>query len=213
MNPAKTLLPVLLACALASVGARAGECLPINVRNPEGNYIVPGGMGDIVYRRVNGEELALDAYVQRHGRKRPAVIVVHGGRWESGSRIAFVGQFMEMLTRAGYNWFSIDYRSGGIQNYKDALDDLRAATDFIRCNAKKFRIDPNNLALIGEDAGAHLAAMFLVEKPAVVKAAVLIGGFYDLREIPNLKSRISNPDPKISNPDFLAEDFLAEASP
>jgi alpha-L-fucosidase 2 len=201
MIPAKTLLPCLLACALAPIGARASECLPINVRNPEGNYIVPGVMGDIVYRRVNGKELALDAYVQKHGRRRPAVIVVHGGGWESGSRVAFVGQFLEMLPRAGYNWFSVDYRLGGIQNYKDALDDLRAATDFIRCNAKRFRIDPDNIALFGEDAGAHLAAMLLTEKPAGVKAAVLIGGFYDLREIPNLESRISN------------SEFLAEASP
>src|SRR5262245_21287259 len=201
MDPAKTILPFLMACALAPIGARASECLPINVRNPEGNYIVPGVMGDIVYRRVNGKELALDAYVQKHGRKRPAVIVVHGGGWESGSRVAFVGQFLEMLTRAGYNWFSVDYRLGGIQNYKDALDDLRAATAFIRCNARWFRVDPDNIALFGEDAGAHLAAMLLTEKPAGVKAAVLIGGFYDLREIPNLESRIQN------------SEFLAEASP
>jgi acetyl esterase len=206
MNPSKTFLLLLLACAIAPIGARAGECLPINVRNPEGNYIVPGVMGDIVYRRAPGKELALDAYVQKHGRKRPAVIVVHGGGWNSGSRIAFVGQFLEMLTRAGYNWFSIDYRLGGVQNYKDALDDLRAATDFVRCNAKKFRIDPNNIALLGEDAGAHLAAMFLTEKPAGVQAAVLIGGFYDLREISNLKSQISNLKSRIP-------EFLAEASP
>ena len=158
-------------------------------------------MGDIVYRHVGDRELALDAYVQKHGRKRPAVIVIHGGGWDSGGRIAFVGQFLEMLTLAGYNWFSIDYRLGGIQNYKDALDDLRAATGFIRCNAGKFRIDPNNIALFGEDAGAHLAAMLLTERPAGVKAAALIGGFYDLSEIPSLKSRISNPE------------FLVEASP
>jgi hypothetical protein len=70
MNPAKTILVFLLACALAPIAARAGECMPINVRNPEGNYVVPGVMGDIVYRRVNGQELALDAYMQKHGRKR-----------------------------------------------------------------------------------------------------------------------------------------------
>ncbi|MGH9940522.1 MAG: alpha/beta hydrolase [Blastocatellia bacterium] len=222
MNPAKTSLLLLLACAFASIEALAGECLPVKVRNPEGNYIVPGAMGDIVYRQVGGRELALDAYVQKHGRKRPAVIVIHGGGWESGSRIAFVGQFLEMLTRAGYNWFSIDYRLGGIQNYKEALDDLRAATGFIRCNAGKFRINPDDIALFGEDAGAHLAAMFLTERPAGVKAAVLIGGFYDLREIPNLKSRIPNPESRISNLESQISnlksrisnpEFLVEASP
>src|SRR5262249_45174478 len=137
MNPAKTVLILSLACAFASIGTRAGECLPVKVRNPEGNYIVPGVMGNIVYRRVDGRELALDAYVQKRGDARPAVIVVRGGGWDSGSRIAFVGQFLETITRAGYNWFSIDYRLGGVRNYKNALDDLRAATDFIRCHAKE----------------------------------------------------------------------------
>jgi alpha-L-fucosidase 2 len=201
MKSTWTILPLLLALAFASIEARAGACLPVKVRNPEGNYIVPGAMGDIVYRRVNGVELSLDAYVQKHGRNRPAVVVIHGGGWDSGSRIAFVGQFLEMLTRAGYNWFSIDYRRGGVQGYKDALDDLRVAVDFIRCHAGKFRINRNNIALFGEDAGAHLAAMLAAEKPAGVKAAVLIGGFYDLREIQSVKSQISNPD------------FLTEASP
>jgi alpha-L-fucosidase 2 len=201
MKSTRTILPLLLALAFASIEARAGACLPVKVRNPEGNYITPGVMGDIVYRRVNGVELSLDAYVQKHGRNRPAVIVIHGGGWDSGSRIAFVGQFLEMLTRAGYNWFSIDYRLGGIGSYKDALDDLRVAIDFIRCHAGKFRIDRNNIALFGEDAGAHLAAMLAAERPAGVKVAVLISGFYDLREISYLKSQIPNLD------------LLTEASP
>jgi len=210
-----TILPLLLALGFASVEARGGACLPVQVRNPEGNYITPGVMGDIVYRRVNGGELSLDAYVQKHGRNRPAVIVIHGGGWDSGNRIAFVGQFLEMLTRAGYNWFSIDYRLGGIRNYKDALDDLRVAVDFVRCNAGKFRINRNNIALLGEDAGAHLAAMLAAEKPAGVKAAVLIGGFYDLREIPKFKSQIPNPESQISNLESQISnpDFLTEASP
>ncbi len=201
MNPAKTILLLSLAFAFAPTEIRAGECLPVKVRNPEGNYIVPGVMGGIVYRSVDGKELSLDAYVQKRGRNRPSVIVVHGGGWNSGSRIAFVGQFLEMLTRAGYNWFSIDYRLGGIQDYKVAMDDVRAAIEFVRCHAKEFRIDPERIALVGEDAGAHLAAMLLTEKPPGVKAAVLIGGFYDLRETPNLKSQISD------------SEFLAGASP
>ncbi|MGH9801902.1 MAG: hypothetical protein ACRD82_16190, partial [Blastocatellia bacterium] len=86
------------------------NCPPVKVRNPEGNYIIPGVMGEIVYRRVNSVELSLDAYIQKRGNKRPAVVVVHGGNWDSGSRVSFVGQFLELLTAACYNWFSIDYR-------------------------------------------------------------------------------------------------------
>lgn len=157
----------------------AGECIPLKVRNREGNYIIPGAQGDIVYRRVNGKELSLDAYVQRRGKRQPAVIVIHGGGFESGSRITFVGQFLEMLTQAGYNWFSIDYRLNGSENHKDALEDARAAIDFVRCHARRFRIDPDRIALLGEDSGALLASMLAAEKPAGIKATVLIGGVYN----------------------------------
>jgi acetyl esterase len=159
------------------------DCLPVKVRNPEGNYIIPGTKGDIVYARPGGTELALDAYVQKRGDQRPAVIVIHGGGFTSGSRVSFIGQFLEMLTSAGYNWFAIDYRKNGLSHYKESLDDVRAALAFIRCHAKEFRIDPGRIALLGEDTGATLAALLAAENPAGVKANVMIGGVYDLRSV------------------------------
>ena len=90
--------------------ATAQPCPALQVRNPAGNYIVPGVKGDIPY----SGDLALDAYVQQGSARRPSVVVIHGGGWSSGSRVAHVGQILEALTRAGYNWFSLDYRLGGI---------------------------------------------------------------------------------------------------
>lgn len=159
-------------------------CHPINVRNPEGNYIIPGVKGDIVYRRVNGVELSLDAYVQRRGDQRPAVVVIHGGNWESGSRVSFVGQFLELLTAAGYNWFSVDYRKGGVSRAAESVDDLRAAVAFIRCHAKEFRIDPDNIVLLGEDTGAQMALIAAAERPIGVNAVVSIGGVYNNTQLP-----------------------------
>ncbi|MFN0124861.1 MAG: alpha/beta hydrolase [Blastocatellia bacterium] len=156
----------------------AGDCRPLSVRNPQGNYIIPGVQGDIVYRRVDGHELALDAYVQKRGTRRPGVILVHGGGYTAGSRAAFTGQLMEMLTRAGYNWFAIDYRKKGPANANASLDDLRAALAFIRCHAGEFRVDPDRLALLGEDTGAQMAALLAAEKPAGVKALVMIGAVF-----------------------------------
>lgn len=170
---------------IAGQGKKPSQpCLPISIRNPEGNYIVSGVMGDIVYRQVGGVEFALDAYVQKRGSKRPAVIVIHGGNWDAGSRVSFVGQFLELLTGAGYNWFSIDYRKGGLNRSAEAVDDLRAAIEFVRCHANEFRIDPDNIALLGEDTGATLALMAAAEKPAGVKAVVSIGGVYGVPQLP-----------------------------
>ncbi|MDX2042250.1 MAG: alpha/beta hydrolase [Acidobacteriota bacterium] len=161
-------------------------CSPISVRNPEGNYIVPGVQGEIVYRRVNGVELSLDAYVQKRGDKRPAVVIIHGGNWESGSRVSFVGQFLELLTAAGYNWFSIDYRKGGLSRSAESVDDVRAAVEFIRCHARVFRVDPDNIALLGEDTGAGLALMAAENAPGV-KALVSIGGAFPNSQLPTPK--------------------------
>ena len=183
MAPARPPTPgLMLACAAVLLGAwpaLAQDCLPVRARNPDGNYLVPGVQGEIVYRRVDGIELALDAYVQRRGGPRPAVLVVHGGGWTSGSRVAFVGQLLETLTRAGFNWFALDYRLGGLSRHQDALDDVRAALAFVRCHGAELRIDPDRLAILGEDSGAQLGALIAAEKPPGLRAAVLVGGTYD----------------------------------
>jgi alpha-L-fucosidase 2 len=167
----------------------------VRVANPEGNYLVPGVQGGIVYRRVGGAELALDAYVQRAGGVRPAVLVVPGG-WTAGSRVAFVGQILETLTRAGFNWFALDYRRAGPARSAESLEDVRTALGFVRCHAVKFRIDPSRVAVVGEDSGAQLAALLAAEKPAGLRAAVLIGGLYERPAAP-LESLVSTGMPAV----------------
>jgi acetyl esterase len=178
-----TLMAFCVVLSVAELPPPRNDCLPLKVRNPEGNYIVPGVQGEIVYRRVDGRDVALDAYVQKRRPTRPAVIVIHGGGWTSGSRVAYVGQFLELLTRAGFNWFSIDYRlSRAAKASKpamdDALEDAKAALAFVRCHAGEFRIDPARIALLGEDTGADLAAAVAADPKMRVQAAVLIGGGY-----------------------------------
>jgi alpha-L-fucosidase 2 len=178
---------VILLCIAAlglSAPAIAQPCPALQVRNPDGNYIVPGVKGDIPY----SGDLALDAYVQQGSSLRPSIIVIHGGGWSSGSRIAHVGQLLELVTRAGYNWFSIDYRLGSLARFEDSLADVRAALAFIRCHAADFRIDPVRMVLLGEDSGAQLAALLAAERPPGILGAVLIGGFYDLTGVPALST-------------------------
>lgn len=186
---------VAIICAAACLTFAAGtatsaaQCLPITIGNADGNYIVPGVKGDIVYRRVDGVALSMDAYVQQRGTRRPAIIVAHGGNWDTGSRVAFIGQFLEPLTRAGYNWFAVDYRLGGLARHREAVEDLRAAVEFVRCHAADFHVDPDRIALLGEDAGAELSLLLAAEAPAGVAAVVSIGGFYDLADVASLKAR------------------------
>lgn len=169
-----------IGAVLLAGSAYCQTCPQVRVRQPDGNYIIPGAQGDIQY----AANLALDAYVQRRATPGPSVVVIHGGTWSSGSRVAHVGQILEVLTRAGYNWFSVDYRPGGLAHYADALADLRSALFFIRCRAKEFGVDPNQLVLLGEDSGAHLAALLAAARPTGVVGAALLGGFFDLTNLP-----------------------------
>jgi alpha-L-fucosidase 2 len=193
MRAERKALAVVLLCGLAcapngeprrkGAQASAGAGPAILARNPHGNYLVPGVLGDVVYRRVGGVELALDAYLQKRGVSRPAVIVVHGGGWTSGSRIARVGQLLEVLTAAGFSWFSIDYRLAPEHPFPAALDDLRAAFEFVRDNSEELRIDRERIAVLGEDAGGHLAALLAAERPEGLRALASLGGVYDLRPL------------------------------
>jgi acetyl esterase len=175
----RTIAPVVFALALATP-ALAQPCPPLAVGNPDGNYIVPGVKGDIRY----SGDLGLDAYVQRNPGGRPSVVVIHGGTWSAGSRTAHVGQILDVLTRAGVNWFSIDYRLGGLNRFEDSLADIRAAVTFIRCRSRELGIDRDRLVLLGEDSGAHLAALLAAERLPGVIGAALVGGFYELASTP-----------------------------
>lgn len=153
-------------------------CLPAVPTQPEGNYIVPGVRGGIVYSRIQGRELKLDAWIPSEPGGRPAVVIVHGGGYTTGSRIAFVGQFMELLGDAGVPWFSVEYRLTGPAARHDALEDVRNAIAFVRCHAGAFGIDARRLVLLGEDSGAQMALDLAREPASRIAGAILAGGSY-----------------------------------
>jgi len=179
---------VLAGGASAEPATGAPEQATVRARDPHGNYFIPGTLGDIVYRRVGDVELSLDAYLQKGEAVRPAVIVMHGGGGTSGSRIARVGQILEMLTSAGFSWFSIDYRLAPEHPFPAAVDDLRAAFAFVRDHAEELRVDPDRIAILGEDTGAQLALRLAAERPPGLRAVVSLGGIYDLdsRPVPGM---------------------------
>ena len=43
----------------------AADCLPKKTHDTEGNFIVPGVIGNIVYHQVGDLQLSLDAYIQK----------------------------------------------------------------------------------------------------------------------------------------------------
>ena len=95
--------------------------------------------------------------------------------------------------------FAISYRlmKPGVKTYPGAVYDVKAAIQYVRANAAELGVDPARIGVMGDSAGAHLAALvalagdepqFSAEyrndphaaTPANVKAVVGFYGVYDM---------------------------------
>ncbi|MGH9800411.1 MAG: alpha/beta hydrolase, partial [Blastocatellia bacterium] len=91
----------------------------------------------------------------------------------------YVTPLFEPLAKAGFAWFSIDYRLTPRVRNQEQLDDLREAIEYMQRYAKSFRVDPNRIAILGESASGQMVAQVATEKPAGVAAVVSFYGVYD----------------------------------
>jgi acetyl esterase/lipase len=113
---------------------------------------------DLVYAEHDGTKLLGDLYLPKGRAKAPVLVAVHGGGWQVGNR-QFYRYWGLFLARAGYAVFSIEYRLGKPGAYPAAVYDTKAAVQFVRAKAVEFNLDPDRIGLIGDSAGAHLAAL------------------------------------------------------
>jgi len=115
---------------------------------------------NVVYAKHDGVELTGDFYVPAGPGPFPVLINVHGGYWRRGSRDTFQ-HWGPYLAARGYAGFTVSYRltKPGQKTYPEVVHDIRAAVQFTRGRAKDFNVDPNRIALWGNSAGAHLAAL------------------------------------------------------
>src|SRR5213075_2196302 len=89
---------------------------------------------------VAGESLKLDAYVPEGAGPFPAVILVHGGGWTAGDKSggpkkALIAPMQEPLERAGFAWFSVNYRLAPKHRYPACIEDVEAAIRWVKSHA------------------------------------------------------------------------------
>ena len=117
----------------------------------------------------------------------PLAVAVHGGAWRGGSpaRYRHLGAY---LSETGISVLSISYRlvrEAAETRFPAQMTDLETAVRFAADHADEMGIDPARIGLIGDSAGAHLAALYALgayRDPASprVKAMVGIYGVYDM---------------------------------
>ncbi len=113
---------------------------------------------NLEFVRHDGASLSGDLYLPKGLEKAPVVIAVHGGGWQAGSRAGYK-HWGPFLARNGYALFSIDYRLGKAGTFPGSVYDVKAAIQFVRAKAADLGVDPERIGLIGDSAGAHLAAL------------------------------------------------------
>ena len=122
---------------------------------------LPKGVGaseNVVYAQVGGTALALDLYTPEAGGPFPAILIVHGGGWESGDR-RMERPLAAHLAALGYVAAPADYRLGAVGRFPAALHDLKCAVRWLRAHARERRIDPDRIAAVGASSGGQLVAL------------------------------------------------------
>jgi alpha-L-fucosidase 2 len=140
--------------------------------------------------------LRLDAWVPKGKGPFPSVIIVHGGGFVRGDKQSYVRPLFDVLARAGFAWFTVDYRLAPGAKYPAAVDDVQAAVAWVHRNARRYRVDRKRVALLGESAGGFIvSAVGVRHKRGGPLAAVL--PFYTYHEF---KLPAPSPDGKVTLP-------------
>lgn len=102
----------------------------------------------------------LDAYLpdSSSAALRAAVIVIHGGGWQSGSRADMAPQAAAVAS-AGMVGVNIDYPLDTVNGhgFPEELAAAEAAVAWVKAHASVLRVDPSRLGALGASAGANLS--------------------------------------------------------
>lgn len=127
---------------------------------------------DIPFAAPEGEQLTLNVYRPVQAGTYPAIVVIYGGAWRSGSPAANV-DFSRYMAAQGYTVFAIDYRHAPRYQFPAQLEDVQSALRFIREHAAEYEADPTRMALLGRSAGGHLAMLAAYQPDAPPLRAVV----------------------------------------
>lgn len=153
---------------------------------------------DVVFYESSEVRLAADIYLPNSKMKRPALLLIHGGAWQAGSKER-LDQWGILLAEEGYVAISINYRltTPELSTWPHVLDDVQAAYHFLLDHENEWKIDRDRIGLIGASAGAHLASLFALSPPSDANIKVVIGvyGVYDVKKWWEYTQHVRNDNP------------------
>jgi acetyl esterase/lipase len=110
--------------------------------------------------RPDDDDARLDVYFPSsltEGQQLPTVIWTHGGAWISGDK-SDAGPYYQLLANAGFTVVALNYSYGPEETYPTAVHQLNDAHAYVLANAERLHVDPDQIFLAGDSAGAQLSS-------------------------------------------------------
>jgi acetyl esterase/lipase len=92
-------------------------------------------------------------------KKRPAVIVIHGGGWVNGTKESMVERFCVSFLERGFVVANVEYRLAKVALAPAAVTDVLTAAKWFSDHAEQYKVDPKKIIVTGRSAGGHLSLM------------------------------------------------------
>lgn len=125
-------------------------------------------ISNLVYT-TSGAPQHLDLYVPKGPVPQggwPVILAIPGGGWRWVRR-SDLGNRVGALAKNGYVVAVVDYAfassTPGTSVWPNNLDDIRQAIHWLRTTGQRFGVDPSRVAVWGESAGGHLAALLATD--------------------------------------------------
>ncbi|MBX3575960.1 MAG: alpha/beta hydrolase [Rhizobiaceae bacterium] len=162
---------------------------------------VPSGVAE--YRDVqysdDGSAFRLDVFypasADAERARLPTVVWIHGGAFIAGDR-SDLTNYLRILAGQGYTTVAVGYPLAPGETYPMPVMAANIALGYLELSAAEFHIDTTRLVLVGDSAGAQIAAQLAAViadpayadavgivptvEPAQIRAVALFCGVYDV---------------------------------
>jgi acetyl esterase/lipase len=142
----------------------------------------------------DGAKVLLRWYVKDGAEPGPAALYLHGGGMILGSVALYDGPVARYVSSSGVAMLSVDYRLAPEHPHPTPVEDAFTGLRWLSEHATELGVDPARIAVIGDSAGAGLAAAVTLlardrRGPAVARQILIF---------PMLDDRTTTPDPEIA---------------
>lgn len=123
---------------------------------------------DVIWASPKGFDLTLDIAIPevKSKRAKPVLVIYHGGGWLLNNKSIMSDLADAIASRTDIITVNVNYRLLADVNNTTTVDeiveDAMGALLWVKQNIKKYGGDPEKIAVTGDSAGGHLAAMVLL---------------------------------------------------